>query len=71
MDYEVELNETSEKINQPENIDILLKDHQLAMIKKCITIENNNICNLGIMSDKPGCGKTYAILGLIYITPMV
>ena len=68
MDYEVELNENSEKINAPEDIDILLKDHQLAMIKKCMDIETNNICNLGIMSDKPGCGKTYSILGLIHIS---
>jgi superfamily II DNA or RNA helicase len=64
MDYE--LNEESEKINNIEDININLKDHQLAIIKKCEEIENNNICNFGIMSDKPGTGKTYAILGLIY-----
>lgn len=60
------LDESSEKIEIIENINILLKDHQLAIIKKCIDIEEVNICKLGIMSDKPGAGKTYAILGLIY-----
>jgi hypothetical protein len=60
------LNEYSDKIIHPENININLKDHQLAIIKKCIEIEEANICNMGIMSDKPGTGKTYAILGFIY-----
>ena len=36
------------------------------IINKCIEIEDTNICNFGVMSDKPGTGKTYAILGLIY-----
>ena len=63
-----ELDETSEKNEQIYDINITLKDHQLSMIKRCIDIENINICGLGIMNDKPGCGKTYAILGLIYIT---
>ena len=60
-----ELNENSPRIEHPNNIDITLKLHQLAMIKKCIDIEKENICNCGIMNDKPGCGKSYAILGLI------
>lgn len=60
------LNETSPKINQPIDININLKEHQLAIINKCIEIEDINICNFGIMNDKPGTGKTYAILGLIY-----
>ena len=63
---ELLLNELSDKIIHPENINIILKDHQLAIIKKCIEIEETNICNMGIMSDKPGTGKTYAILGFIY-----
>ena len=66
--YEIELTENSKKIDEINDINIILKDHQLAIINKCIEIENNNICNLGIMSDKPGTGKTYAILGLIYYT---
>jgi uncharacterized coiled-coil protein SlyX len=60
------LNKSSEKIDPIESINIVLKDHQCAIIKKCIEIEDVNICKLGIMSDKPGAGKTYSILGLIY-----
>jgi hypothetical protein len=63
---ELYLDQSSEKIQHPDNINITLKDHQLAIIKKCIDIEEVNICKLGIMSDKPGAGKTYAILGLIH-----
>jgi hypothetical protein len=50
----------------PKNINVTLKNHQLAMLKRCNDIENieNNI--FGIMSDKPGTGKTYVILSLIY-----
>jgi hypothetical protein len=65
---EYELNEDSDKIQTIENINIILKDHQLSMIHRCINIEEINICNIGIMSDKPGCGKTYAILGFILVT---
>jgi hypothetical protein len=64
--YQLELTEDSKRIDEIKDINIVLKEHQRAMINKCIEIENNNICNLGIMSDKPGTGKTYAILGLIY-----
>ena len=60
------LNKDSSKIDHLEDINITLKDHQLAIIKKCIEIEEVNICGFGIMSDKPGTGKTYAILGHIY-----
>ena len=67
-EYKVELDESSIKINQLNNINIILKEHQLAIINRCIDIENNNICNFGIMNDKPGTGKTYAILGLIFYT---
>ena len=65
---EYELNESSPKIESLIDINIILKDHQLAIINKCIEIEDTNICNFGVMSDKPGTGKTYAILGLIYHT---
>jgi len=64
----MEINEESPKIDQILDINIVLKDHQLAIINKCIEIENVNICNFGIMNDRPGTGKTYAILGLIYYT---
>jgi hypothetical protein len=48
---------------QPNDINIELKKHQLAMLNRCIEIENNN--EYGIMSDRPGTGKTYVILSLI------
>ena len=60
------LDETSKCVDDMSKINIILKQHQLAMIYKCLEIEKENICNFGIMSDKPGTGKTYAILGLIY-----
>lgn len=62
---EIDLDEESPKVYL-DDINIELKDHQLAIIKRCLEIEDVNICNFGIMNDKPGTGKTYAILGLIY-----
>jgi len=67
-EFEFELTENSKKINPINDINIILKDHQLAIINKCIEIEENNMCNFGIMNDKPGTGKTYALLGLIHYT---
>ena len=61
-----ELNHNSPKIENLDDLNITLKEHQLRMIHKCIKIEDNNLTNFGIMSDKPGTGKTYALLGLIY-----
>lgn len=63
-----ELTPDSPKIEQPLNINIKLKDHQLAMVKKCMEIEDVNIRNFGIMCDKPGTGKTYAILTHILLS---
>jgi len=60
------LNENSFKIEHPNNVHIKLKNHQLAMVKRCIDIEENSENEFGIMSDKPGTGKTYSILALIY-----
>ena len=57
------LNNTSTKYEQPNDINIILKNHQLAMLYKCMEIEKkSNIC---IMRDKPGAGKTYVILSFI------
>ena len=57
------LNNTSVKYEQPNDINIILKNHQLAMLYKCMEIEKkSNIC---IMRDKPGAGKTYVILSFI------
>jgi len=49
----------------PSDINITLKDHQLAMLHRCKEIEETNEL-FGIMNDKPGTGKTYVILSLIY-----
>ena len=62
------LNENSPIIIQPQNINIKLKNHQLTSIHKALSIEKFNIVSYGIMNDKPGSGKTYTILGLIYHT---
>jgi superfamily II DNA or RNA helicase len=56
----------SELSEHPKDVNIKLKNHQLAMLKKCQDIENIENNNFGIMSDKPGTGKTYVILSLIY-----
>ena len=50
----------------PKDISITLKNHQLAMLKKCIIIEKIPENKYGIMNDKPGTGKTYVILSIIY-----
>ena len=60
------LNENSPTILQPKDINILLKNHQLASVYKALDIEKFHILPYGIMNDKPGSGKTYTILSLIY-----
>ena len=62
------LNDDSELATHPENINIKLKKHQLAMLKRCINIESIEDNKFGIMNDKPGTGKTYVVLSLIYET---
>ena len=57
------LNENSEKYIQPDDINIKLKDHQLAMLNKALEIEENY--EYSIMRDKPGSGKTYVVLSMI------
>lgn len=61
------LTSDSPTIEHPHDINIKLKNHQLAMIKRCLDIENQNEAQFGIMNDKPGTGKTYAIISLIYL----
>jgi len=58
------LNENSIKYKQPDDIHINLKEHQLAMLQKALDIENEN--EYAIMRDKPGSGKTYVVLSMIY-----
>ncbi|GAQ85048.1 hypothetical protein KFL_002190020 [Klebsormidium nitens] len=42
---------------------VTLKPHQLAMIQRCGEIEETS--DVLVMNDKPGSGKTYAILGYL------
>ena len=58
------LTNNSPKTEQPNGTKILLKPHQLAMLKRCQDIEASEYTQ-GILSDKPGSGKTYVILSLI------
>lgn len=62
------IDEESPRINHPPHIKIVLKHHQLAMVHKCLQIEKFSIIPYGIMNDKPGTGKTYAILTLLYVS---
>ena len=58
------LNENSSRYQQPNDISINLKNHQLAMLNRALEIENNS--KYAIMRDKPGSGKTYVVLTLIH-----
>ncbi len=62
--YIQELTASSKRIPQPADINVKLKDHQLAMIFKCLEMERMEN-KINFLADKPGSGKTYAILGLI------
>ena len=57
------LNENSSIYEQPNDINIVLKKHQLAMLNKALEIEEKY--KMGVMRDKPGSGKTYVILAFI------
>lgn len=83
QDYNIdvlELDNNDLKCAQPDNIRIDLKPHQLTLIKKCISRENEiqfknlsldgfncdvAITNIGIIGDHAGSGKSYSCLGLI------
>lgn len=76
-----EITENCEQVEQPSNWNITLKNHQLSLIHKCATLENEGIdpksdefldsrfenikTNIGIIGDKVGSGKSYCVLGLI------
>lgn len=64
------LSSKSQLATHPKNINIKLQKHQLAMLKRAIDIENieSEQNTFGIMNDKPGTGKTYVVLSLIYET---
>ena len=57
------LNHDSILYKQPDDINVQLKQHQRAMLHRCLEIEKKS--KLGIMRDKPGAGKTYVILSMI------
>lgn len=72
-----ELDNTSPKFVDNIQSRIILKEHQLTALHSCIEIENDYILkdtesyeyvstNIGILGDKPGSGKSYIILALIY-----
>lgn len=68
----LELNENDKYFEDIVPANIKLKRHQLTSLYRCITLENYNIdinngffkSNMGILSDKPGSGKSYVILAL-------
>lgn len=74
--YVVEEINTVTDVNIDINCKISLKKHQLALIAKCIELENgclkiddgtrlNNLYStIGIIGDKVGSGKSYSLLGL-------
>jgi SNF2 family DNA or RNA helicase len=79
--YVNEITENDSEVEQPKGWKLTLKNHQVALIHKCIELENNGVdfhqdrnlnfryniikSNIGIMADKVGSGKSYSVLGLI------
>lgn len=70
----VELTEEHALAEQPPNLIIPLKRHQLTLLNKCLSVEQtpaqiDQRCRLktriGIIADKVGAGKSYVILGLV------
>jgi hypothetical protein len=57
------LNQQSQYIDTPKQALLKLMSHQEAIVHKMITTEIQN--KYGILSDKPGAGKTFAVLALI------
>ena len=64
------LNDTSIRISTEKiPFGVQLMPHQKAMLYKMILLENENVGtdkSYSMMSDKPGAGKTYAILSMVY-----
>lgn len=58
------LNEFSARVNQPDGFIGELYDHQSAMLRRALDIENNNN-QFGFLSDNPGSGKTNVIISLV------
>lgn len=66
------LNENSKRMNLNNNpFKIKLKPHQEALLYKILDVdEKSSFSNIpyGVMSDKPGSGKTYVVLAMIYFS---
>ena len=69
-----ELSDTDPIAEQPLNINITLKRHQLSLLKMCQQYETGTIplgdegyirTHIGVIGDKVGSGKSYVILSLI------
>ena len=68
------LDKNSKKTNQPVNISLQLKDHQLTMLKQIEDIENetektSDGYNKGVIADTVGSGKSIIILAAIQNNP--
>jgi SNF2-related domain len=60
------LNESSKIVKQPEHFVGTLRNHQLAMLHRALSIENNTThSGFGFLADKAGTGKTAVIISLI------
>jgi hypothetical protein len=66
------LDNSSKRISIYNNLfKLQLKNHQLALLYRVLEIDNNNSNNsmpYGVMSDKPGAGKTYVAIAMIYFS---
>ena len=64
------LNENSKKLTTPNNpFKLKLKPHQEALLYRVLELDDKaskSAMPFGIMSDKPGSGKTFVILAMIY-----
>lgn len=62
------INENSKRMSQPDKLLLPLRDHQLAMLYRCLSIEKNAFSKnfpYGVLADKAGSGKTSVIISLI------
>jgi hypothetical protein len=64
------LDKTSKKVDTTEvPFKIKLRTHQEALLFRALEVDENNSNNnlpFGVLSDKPGAGKTFVVLALIY-----
>jgi len=76
------LDENSTQIEQPRDISIPLKPHQLAMIHKMLELEDSDkkligadsqvfTTNFGAICDRVGSGKSLSVLGLLSVNKLI